>query len=306
MPNEKFSKQFSGLKKVLARLRRVQGARGQRLQERSHASAPGAIAGAPASGTLAGSGVEFSGCAFAAWLKWIGVDMASYEDALRQHEIQVLEALALNVFASTERSMGVMARSVGRTADGTFGGETLRWLAQRCPVSNVEEGGEPDHDAATARMTHLYEEGRRAAVSWFPGKRDASAVAVALHAEGEAIAAACDGWDETVTAAVDELVTVGILNAVHRCLAAWIARVSSVRKTGEKISPVELMEWRSRWSFSPEEAQIVAYYGDIALTAFVSYTQDQRAMVDSLREAGRLQRAALPDPTANSAGGSLH
>lgn len=305
MPSAKFSKPFSKSEKEQAQLRRSQGARDPQPDKSSHANAPSATAGAAVPGTLARSGVEFSGCAFAAWLEWIGMDMASYEDALRQHEIHVLEALALNVFASTERSMGVMARSVGRTADSTFGEETIRWLAQRCPVSNVE-GDELDHDAATARMTHLYEEGRSVAVSWFPGKRDASAVAAALHAEGEAIAAVCDGWDETVTAAVDQLVTIGILNAVHRCLAAWIARVSSVRKTGEKVSPVELMEWRSRWSFSPEEAQIVAYYGDIALTAFVSYTQDQRAMVDSLREAGRLQRAALPDPTVNRAGSSLH
>lgn len=306
MPSEKFSKQFWELEQELARLQRIQGARSPRLRRSSHTSAPCATAGAPLSGTHAWSGVEFSGCALAAWLKWIGMEVTSYEDALRQYEIQVLEALALNVFASTERSMGVMARSVGRTADRTFGEETLRWLAQRCSASTVKEGGESDHDAATAWMTHLYEEGRRAAVSWFPGKRDASAVAAALHAEGEAIAATCDGWDETVTAAVDELVTVGILNAVHRCLAAWIARVSSVRKTGEHISPVELMEWRSRWSFSPEEAGIVAYYGDIALTAFVSYTQDQRAPIQSLREAGRLQRATLPDPTANDASGSLH
>lgn len=305
MPGTKFSKPISKLEleEELARLRRTQGARDPQPDKTRSARAR---SNAHAPGTFTGTVEGVPDAAFVARLNAAIASSSAFEDDLRQYEIHVLEALALNVFVATERSMGVMARSVERSVDGVFRGDTLRFLARHCPASITGEGSEPDTEAATARMVRLHKEGQWAAVSWFPGKRDAAAVAAALHAEGEAIAATCDGWDEKVAAAVNEHLTVAILNRLHRCIAAWIERVSSARKTGERISPAELMAWRALWPFSQEEIQIVAYYGDIDLTVFGACSQELRATVQGLREAGRLQRAALPDPTVSSAGGSLH
>lgn len=303
MPSRKFSKPFSKLEKELARLRRAQGARGPQPDKNRSTRAQSS---AKAPGTFTGTVEVVPDAAIVARLNAAITSSSSFEDDLRQYEIHVLEALAVNVYVATERSMGVMARSVGRSVDGAFRGDTLGFLGRNCPASTADEGSESDPEAATARMARLYEEGQWVAASWFPGKRDAAAVAAALHAEGMAIAATCDGWEEKVTAAVDEHLTVAILNKLHRCVAAWIERVSSARKTGEQISPSELMAWRSRWPFSPEEIQIVAYYGDIDLTVFGACSQELRATIQDLREAGRLQRAALPDPTVNSASGTLH
>jgi hypothetical protein len=298
-----FSKPFSKLEKDLALLRRTEDARDPQPDKSTIATAKSS---AKAPDMFAGTVEVVPDAAFVARLNAAITNSSSFEDDLRQYEIHVLEALAVNVFVATERSMGVMVRSVDRSVDAAFRGDTLRFLARHCPASPTDGGSEPDSEAATVRMVRLHEEGQWAAASWFPGKRDAAAVAAALHAEGKAIAATCDGWDETVAAAVYEHVTVALLNRLHHCVVAWIERVSAARKTGKPISPAELMAWRARWLFSPEDIQIVAYYGDIDLSVFGACSQELRATIQGLREAGRLQRAALPDPTANSAGGSPH
>ncbi len=303
MPSAKFSKPHSNLEKELARLRRTQGARNPQPDKTRSARAQ---SNAQASGTFTGTVEGVPDAAFVARLNAAITSSSAFEDDLRQYEIHVLEALAVSVFVATERSMGVMARSVNRAVDAAFRGDTLCFMARHCLAYPTDEGSEPDSGAATARMVRLHEEGQWAAASWFPGKRDAAAVAKALHAEGEAIAVTCDGWDEKVAAAVYEHVTVALLNRLHRCVAAWIERVSAARKTGKLISPAELMTWRARWPFSPEDIQIVAYYGDIDLSVFGACSQELRATIQGLREAGRLQRSALPDPTVSSAGGSLH
>lgn len=299
MHDNKSRIQFLGAERDRAWLRHARGSRDPRLTENLSAKVQ---TDAQEPGTSTGNRADFLSIVFTALLKWVGVNQATFEDDLRWFEIKVLEALAVNTFISTERSMALIGRAGDAPANGAYYQATLRLLAHRCRVVAVDADCEQDHNAASAWMTHLYQEGRWAAVAWYPGKRNAAAVAAALHAEGEAIAATYDSQDERLKAALDDLQTVVILNRLHLCIASLIARVSSLRRSGQRISPAELLEWRSHWPFSPEEAQIVAYFGDIDLTIIDPSCQVLPATISSLRMAGRRQRAALPDRTVIDAG----
>jgi hypothetical protein len=221
-------------------------------------------------------------------------------------EKRVREALAVNVYTSTERlcALGRLQSPKGfRKTVSAARHWAWKLMAEKCwtePVGDRVARAEPrrleNEDGAAGWFKALFDEGSRSCVAWYPGKTRPRDVGAHVRVEAEIIGAHCRTSADFDGASVRELNVVRILVRFYRraeMLAVVQHRASIRERTGEPMTRGDHAA-RANSPFTLEEAGIAALHGDFDPLEIDFSHFGHETTFGQLRDVGRKMRAQPP------------
>jgi len=209
-------------------------------------------------------------------------------------ERAVREALAVNVFASTER---VFAFPAPRTKESVF-----TWMAD--VLRDAKSDFTPlERDQFSEKwIADFYAQGTSLVLDWYPAHRTIDEIRTALHKEGKTIELTHYEFGPSYGRLEIQFRIVKALMKMHLKADAIRAKLDDVTCQGvisqEDVN--DLNELLQHLSFDDYELFVAAFHGNFDPSALSSQHIDHRDTFEEYRKRGRQYRADAPQPPYNS------
>ena len=212
---------------------------------------------------------------------------SAFEDA-------VCEALAVNVFASTER---VFAFAAPITKKNVF-----IWMANVCRAA-VSDFTPLERDQFSENwFSNLYAQGANRVLDWYPTHRTIDEIRTALHKEGETIQSTHYEFGPACGRLEIQFRIVKALMKMH--LKAKAARTKlDVATCRGAISQADIDDLNDPLRYRPfdnYELFVAAFHGNFDPSNLSAQHIDRRDTFEEYRKHGRQYRADAPQPPYNS------
>lgn len=206
-------------------------------------------------------------------------------------KIAVHEALAVNVFTSTER-LGAFAAPVTKEAIFT-------WMANACRVKS------PDYEPVsfpTNWFADLYDQGTGRVLNWYPGHSTTDEIKAALHTEGQMIALTHYDVSPAYGKVDTQFRIVKALMKMHLKAERISALLNDAirRSVNSQTALNDVGRLLQHLSFDDYDLFVAAFHGNFNPSKLSPRYIDRHSTFEEYRENGRRYRANAPRPPYDS------